>query len=98
MMIDQDLKAYLDVKFESLEDKVDGTKEDIKRHSAEILQLYDMDRDKSGRLERLETFRENHEEFHKESKSGKRFSTEMIILVAIFAIDKIGSWIQPLIP
>ncbi len=97
MMMDQDLKAYLDVKFESLEDKVDGSKEDIKKHSQDISQLYDMDRDKAGRIDRIETYRENHEEFHKDSKSGRRFSLEMMILIGLFAADKIGSWIQQLL-
>jgi hypothetical protein len=97
-MIDQDLKDYLEVKFNSIEDKIDGTKDDIKRHSDEIRQLYDMDRDGKERIRTLESFREDHTRQHAEKTNGKRFNLEMWVLIGLFAIDKIGSWISSYLP
>ena len=82
-MIDLDLKEYLDVKFKALEEKLESSKDDIKRHSDEIRQLYDMDRDGKERLRTLESFKEEHQKQHDNATGGKRFSIEMWIVVAV---------------
>jgi hypothetical protein len=86
-MIDPDLKEYLDVKFKALEDKLESSKDDIKRHSDEIRQLYDMDRDGKDRIRRVESFVEDHQKMHEKDTGGKRFSIEMWVIIGIFLVS-----------
>ncbi len=104
MMTDKEL----DGKFKALQDSIealtklmttiiDGQKKEIERNEKKIETL---DRRMSivdAKTLLTDTKVDNHIKIHDETKSGRRFSVEMIVLIVLFAADKIGSWVQQLL-
>ena len=88
-MIDQDLKEFLNAKFDAIIQKIDGTKEDIERHTREIQKLETISSETTKQLINLEAFRENHVKDHDNTKSTKNFNIGIWVLVIIFIAGQI---------
>jgi len=88
-MLDQDLKEFLNAKFDSIIEKIDGTKEDIERHTKEIQKLDESSTEMTKQLIKLEAFQETHTQDHDNSKTSKNFNIGVWVLIIIFVAGQI---------
>lgn len=85
------INEKLDLISQHQQNLIDGLDSDVKANTAGILE------NKSD-IQTVDNKITNHLQNHSEKEGSKRFNLEMWVLIGLFALDKIGSWIKMYLP